>query len=111
MGSLYLCIIVTATKVEALPMGVKLPPKLEPKMTDHQSGESATVPLACKILASIADNGILSVTELMAADTANSMAVPYWLSSVPIMKVMPLPMRFSTAVVCIPSLQSLQRGT
>ena len=81
--------MVTATKVEALPMGVKLPPRLAPNTTDHQSEESGLVPAAARIFASIAANGILSVTELNTADRTNNAPVPKSESSVPITNVIP----------------------
>ena len=31
----FLCMMVTATSVEAEPIGVRLPPRLAPKTTDH----------------------------------------------------------------------------
>jgi len=68
--------MVTATRVEALPIGVRLPPRLAPNTTDHQSEESGLVPAAVSIFASIAANGILSVTELNAADRTSSAPVP-----------------------------------
>ena len=68
--------MVTATRVEADPMGVRLPPRLAPKITAHQSGSVGgrmpppAMGISLMILASIAARGMLSVTELnRAADT------------------------------------------
>ncbi len=42
----FLCMMLTATSVEAEPIGVRLPPRLAPKTTDHQSGSVEAVPYA-----------------------------------------------------------------
>ena len=59
--------IVTATNVEADPIGVRLPPRLAPKITDHHRREPSGAPRSCRILASMATSGMLSVTLLNAA--------------------------------------------
>ena len=58
IGRSCLCMMVTATKVEAEPIGVMLPPKLAPKITAHQSGELSGVPRPFKIFASMAASGM-----------------------------------------------------
>ena len=75
-----LCMIVTATRVEAEPMGVRLPPRFAPKITDHHSGESGAVskPGEERIFASIAASGILSVTLLATAATTCGPWVYAW---------------------------------
>ena len=73
-GTLCLCMMVTATSVEADPIGVRLPPRFAPKITAHQSGSpgGCTPPPGmgrpATILASIAASGMLSVTELNTAE-------------------------------------------
>ena len=68
-----LWMIVTATSVEADPIGVRLPPRFAPKITAHHRGSPGgrNAPPArgipATILASIAARGMLSVTELNAA--------------------------------------------
>ena len=69
--------MVTATNVEAEPMGVKLPPRLAPKITAHQKDEPAGIFRPTRIFASTAASGILSVTELAAAEPLNHQAVAY----------------------------------
>ena len=77
-----LWMIVTATSVEADPMGVMFPPRLAPKITAHQSGSvgGRTMPFArgmpAMIFASIAARGMLSVTELNAAVEPKAAPVP-----------------------------------
>ncbi len=59
--------MVTATTVEADPMGVMFPPRLELNITLHQNPGVWLYPVpgkVFKIFPSIADNGILSVTAL-----------------------------------------------
>ena len=71
--------IVTATRVEAEPMGVRFPPRFAPKTTAHQKGESGSEPMtgfALRIFASIAASGMLSVTELAVAPNTTIRPVP-----------------------------------
>ena len=76
MPSLFFCITVTATTVEAEPMGVRLPPRLAPKITLHQRVESEGVVLMSRILERTAARGMLSVTELAMAEHQRSPAPP-----------------------------------
>ncbi len=66
----------TATRVEAEPIGVKLPSRLAPKITDHHKGDSPDTPNsgADRILDSITARGMLSVTlpSLKKADDAEA---------------------------------------
>ena len=64
--------IVTATRVEALPIGVRLPPRLAPKTTAHHNAELLSTPCAPKICASIAANGATTLT-LAGQDGSNIM--------------------------------------
>ncbi len=65
--------IVTATSVDADPMGVRFPPRFAPKMTDHHRFESSGMFCAERIFASIAASGMLSVTdEATAAEVRRS---------------------------------------
>jgi len=63
--------MVTATNVDALPIGVRFPPRLAPKTTAHHKLESEGVPMDERILASMAASGMLSVTELNTEDAIN----------------------------------------
>ena len=74
--SSYLWMMVTATSVEAEPIGVMLPPRLAPKMSDHQNGDSGDRSIPPRIFANIAASGILSVTELATAAATISAAGP-----------------------------------
>ena len=72
----FLCMMVTATSVEAEPMGVRFPPRLHPNTTAHHRGSVDAVPWAWRIFESIAASGMLSVTELAAADETRIDPVP-----------------------------------
>ena len=62
--------MVTATSVDAEPIGVMLPPKFAPNITAHQMGESLAICMPPRIFAIIAASGMLSVTELATAEAA-----------------------------------------
>ena len=65
--NLFLCIIVTATRVEAEPMGVRFPPRLAPKITDHHNDEFGSVFKLLKIFANIAASGIFPLRNTYGA--------------------------------------------
>jgi hypothetical protein len=78
--------IVVATKVDALPIGLILPLKYNPNTTGHQGDESLDSLRFANILASMADKGILSVTELNNDEVSNRAAVPKLLVPSPIIR-------------------------
>ena len=88
ISNFCLCIIVTATSVDAEPIGVKFPPRLAPKITDHHNELSPAVFCALRIFANIAASGMLSVTELK-KDALTNRADPPKLSPKPIIELKP----------------------
>ena len=95
-----LCIIVTATSVDAEPIGVKLPPRLAPKITDHHIPESPEIPIELRMFDSTAANGMLSVTLLAKAEETKSSHPPRF-GPIPIIGAMPLPIRSRTLACSI----------
>lgn len=91
----------TATRVEADPIGVMLPPRFAPKITAHHNGpvggraKPSAIGIPSMIFASMAASGILSVTALNTAVATMTAPVPTVGPSA-IIRSRPMPINEST---------------
>ena len=92
--------MVTATSVDAEPIGVRLPPRFAPKITDHHMPESLAIFIELRMLANTAASGMLSVTLLATAEETSNRPPPK-MSPIPMIGSIPLPISSSTPACSI----------